>query len=194
MTCRSLPSVLLLLLGLSPAGGSAAGWDPLEATANRAIPVEVAPRAADEVRAVSAAVLIDAGAEPVWEAMVDCGAAPEFVPGLKACSVLETAPDGLSQSIAHEVRYGWFLPRVRYVFDATYQPLRRVDFEKTSGDLRHLSGAWTLEALAPASTLVTYSVRIDPGFLVPQWMVRNALKRDLPELLEALRQRVEAGL
>jgi hypothetical protein len=34
-------------------------------------------------------------------------------------------------------------------------------------------------------------VELAPGFWVPQWLVRGALRRDLPKLLSALRVRAE---
>ena len=34
-------------------------------------------------------------------------------------------------------------------------------------------------------------MHIDPGFPVPQWMIREAVKNELPQTLAALRQRVQ---
>ena len=39
-------------------------------------------------------------------------------------------------------------------------------------------------------TLVRYRVFLDPGFWVPQWLVRTSLKADLPAVLTALRTKV----
>ena len=61
------------------------------------------------------------------------------------------------------------------------------------GSLQRLDGTWWLEPLAPDKTLVFYSVDLDPGFLVPQFLVRRALRKDLPKVLAALRNRVSAA-
>jgi ribosome-associated toxin RatA of RatAB toxin-antitoxin module len=140
-------------------------------------------------RAVGAAILIDAPVERVWEVMVDCPHAPEFVPGMRECQVLESAAD--HETIRHRVKISALLPEVKYTFRATYRRFERIDFVRTGGDLKHLEGSWTLEAVEGGRrTLVRYSVYLDPGFLAPQWLVRQALRHDLPELLSALRRRV----
>jgi hypothetical protein len=41
-------------------------------------------------------------------------------------------------------------------------------------------------------TIAHYAVDLAPGFWVPRWIVRAALKRDLPKMLRALRARAEA--
>ena len=140
------------------------------------------------LKRVAAAVLIQAPPEQIWNVMVDCDRALEFAPGLKGCKVLERHED--SDIIEHHVKFSWLIPEVRYVFLARYDRFKRIDFHRVSGDLRALAGAWVLEPVNSHRTLVLYSVYIDPGFFVPQWMVRLVLKRDLPELLLALRRRV----
>ncbi len=141
---------------------------------------------------VSAAVRIAAGPEGIWNVMTDCEHAPSFVPGLKHCRRLKSAPDGAWELIEHEVKYSWLLPTIRYVFRADYQRPWRIDFRRVSGDLKDQEGAWLLEATPDGSaTIVQYEVYLDPGFWVPQALVRHSLRQDLPGVLEALRTRVE---
>ena len=49
--------------------------------------------------------------------------------------------------------------------------------------------------MAPADggtkTELTYSMFIDPGFFLPQWIVREGVKGELPRTLSALRQRIK---
>jgi coenzyme Q-binding protein COQ10 len=145
--------------------------------------------APERPREVAAAVLIDAPAERVWEVMVDCPHAPEFVPGMRSCRVLEHAAD--HEVLEHRVKVFAFLPEVRYTFRADYRPDERIDFARTGGDLKAMEGSWRLDRV-DGKTLVLYSVYLDPGFLVPHWVVRHALRSDLPKLLLALRARVPA--
>jgi coenzyme Q-binding protein COQ10 len=151
--------------------------------------VSTAPSPAGRPRAVQAAILLDAPVETVWDVMVDCARAPEFVPGMRECRVLEHAPD--HETIRHRVKVSSLLPEVTYTFRADYRRHERIDFVRTGGDLRDLEGHWALLALdGGRRTLVRYSVSLDPGFFVPQWAVRRSLRHDLPELLLALRRRV----
>jgi ribosome-associated toxin RatA of RatAB toxin-antitoxin module len=178
----------LLLAGVALAAG---GPELGEAERARLLRGEVVVwgAAPDHPREVAAAVLIDAPATRVWEVMVDCPHAPEFVPGMRSCRVLEHAAD--HDVIEHRVKVFAFLPEVRYTFRADYQHGERIDFERTGGDLKAMEGSWTL-ARVEERTLVRYSVYLDPGFLVPRWAVRRALRSDLPKLLVALRARVLA--
>jgi len=141
---------------------------------------------------VSAAVRINAQPEAVWNVMTDCEHAPSFVPELKHCRRVKSAPDGAWELIEHEVKYSWLLPTVRYVFRADYQRPRRIDFRRVSGDLKDQEGTWLLEPTPDGSaTIIQYEVYLDPGFWVPQVVVRRLLRDDLPALLKALRTRVE---
>lgn len=142
---------------------------------------------------VLAAVRVNAGPETIWKVMTDCEHAPSFVPGLKHCRVVQSSPDGAWQIIEHEVKYSLVLPTIHYVFRADYQRPRRIDFRRVSGDIKDQEGAWQLAPTSDGSaTIVQYEVYLDPGFWVPQVLVRHALRNDLPAVLRALRIQVES--
>ena len=75
---------------------------------------------------------------------------------------------------------------------ATYEYPSRVSFERVAGDLRSLKGSWYLESDGDF-TVAHYSLDLVPGFWVPRWLVRAALRRDLPKMLRALRARAESA-
>ena len=138
---------------------------------------------------VEAAILIRSPAAQIWSVMVDCDHASEFIPGLKSCHVMQHGED--AEIIQHRVRFSWLIPTVTYVFRANYDRFKRVDFKRISGDLRELEGSWILERVDDGhQTIVIYSVYIDPGFFIPQWLVRVILRKNLPDLLSAVRNRV----
>lgn len=142
---------------------------------------------------VEALVLIDAPAETIWKIMTDCPGAPTFVPGLKACRILDSGKNW--EIIRHEVKWIWFFPRISYVFRADYQINRRIDFVKIKGDLREMKGNWRLFPLEEAGqTIVRYEVYLDPSFFIPQWLVEQSLMTDLPDMMAALRTKVRNSL
>lgn len=136
----------------------------------------------------SAAVLIRAPARRVWSVMTDCARAPEFVPHLRSCQVIERGED--RRVVEHRVKPYPLLPELTYRFEERWEDRHRIVFHRTGGDLKAMEGAWELEPEG-GRTLVRYRLSMDPGFLVPRWAVRRALREDLPRLLEALRDRVE---
>lgn len=138
---------------------------------------------------VEALVLIDAPAKTIWKIMTDCPGAPTFVPGLKKCKVLNSGATW--EIIRHEVKWIWFFPTISYVFRADYRMNRQIDFVRIKGDLREMRGKWRLFPLKKVGqTIVHYEVYLDPSFFIPQWLVKRALLKDLPDMLAALRTKV----
>jgi uncharacterized membrane protein len=143
---------------------------------------------------VLAAVQIRAPAERIFRTMTDCEQALQFVPHLELCRVLESAADDSWQLVEHAVDLSWYLPRIDYVFRAEYEPFRRIRFRHVRGDLLENEGVWELGTLGEGdreATILTYRVRIVPRQFVPRWVVRSSLRRDLPLMLRALRDRCE---
>ena len=140
----------------------------------------------------SATVRIHARRETVWSLITSCPESVRMVPGLEVCDVLETAPDGSWQKIRHVMNYSWYVPKLTYVIRANYDPPSKVTIERVAGDLRTLRGSWELSKDGDY-TVARYTVDLAPGFWGPHWIVRSALKKDLPKMLRALRARAEAA-
>ncbi len=154
------------------------------------IDVAVALDAGEQSGSAKATVRIHARREVVWSLITSCTEALQLVPGLVRCEVRETAPDRSWQRIRHVLDYSWYAPKLTYEIRATYEQPSRVSIERVSGDLRTLRGSWVLESDGNY-TIARYAVDLAPGFWVPHWIVRAALKRDLPKMLRALRSRAE---
>ena len=185
-----LPLLIALLFAVHAA---CAATIAQEAAQHGDIEVRVALDPAEQSGIAYATVRIHARPEVVWSLITSCPESVILVPGLVACDVLETAPDRSWQRIRHVMNYSWFVPKLTYEIRATYDPPTRVSIERVSGDLRILRGSWVLNGDADAGyTLAHYTVDLAPGFWVPQWIVRTALRHDLPKMLRALRSRAEA--
>jgi Polyketide cyclase / dehydrase and lipid transport len=176
----------LLATGLARAATLAA-----EAASGNDIEVSVSLDPAGQSGSASATVRIHASRETVWSLITSCPESLRMVPGLEVCDVLETAPDQSWQRIRHVMNYSWYLPKVTYLIRATYDPPSKVSIERISGDLRVLRGSWELKSDRDY-TIAHYTVDLAPGFWVPNWIVRTALRKDLPKMLRALRSRAEA--
>jgi hypothetical protein len=182
-----------LLIALLFAGGAAVPANlAQEAAQHSDIEVRVSLDPAEQSGNAIATVRIHARREVVWSLITSCPESVALVPGLVGCEVLESAPDGSWQRIRHVMNYSWFVPKLTYDIRATYDPPSRVSIERISGDLRVLRGSWVLNSDGDY-TLAHYAVDLAPGFWVPQWIVRSALRHDLPKMLRALRSRAEAA-
>jgi hypothetical protein len=176
---------VLLATGVSRAGDLAA-----EASPGNDIEISVSLDPTGQSGSASAIVRIHASRETVWSLITSCPESLRMVPGLEICDVLETGPDQSWQRIRHVMNYSWYVPKLTYVMRATYDPPSKVTIERISGDLRTLSGSWELKSDGDY-TIAHYMVDLAPGFWVPNWIVRTALRKDLPKMLRALRSRAE---
>jgi hypothetical protein len=183
-------STYLLLILLANAGPV---WADIAQDAEQHGDIEVGvvlDQAAQSGRA-SATIRIHARRDLVWSLIKSCSEAIKLVPGLVACTVLETAPDQSWQIIRQVLDYSWYVPKLTYELRATYDDPERVSVERISGDLRLLKGSWYLQSEGE-DTIAHYAVELSPGFWVPHWIVRVALRHDLPKMLRALRARAES--
>jgi hypothetical protein len=161
-----------------------------EAEEHGDIQVGVVLDATEQSGEAQATVRIHASREVVWSLITSCTEALTLVPGLVSCDVIDTAPDGSWQKIRHVLNYSWYFPKLTYEMLATYDKPSRVSVERSSGDLKTLKVTWTLHADGD-DTVAHYMIDLAPGFWVPHWVVRVALRRDLPKMLRALRTRAE---
>jgi hypothetical protein len=184
--------ILFIFSVLLAAGAARAVNIAAEASSGNDIEMSVSLDPAGQSGSASATVRIHASRETVWSLITSCPESLRMVPGLEVCYVLETAPDQSWQKIRHVMDYSWYLPKVTYVIRATYDPPAKVTIEKVSGDLRTLRGSWELQSDGDY-TIAHYMVDLAPGFWVPNWIVRSALRKDLPKMLRALRSRAEAA-
>ena len=182
------PFAIAILLFAACAAGAADLAQ--ESSQHGDIDVAVALDAGEQSGSANATVKIHAQREVVWSLITSCAEALRLVPGLIACEVLETAPDRSWQRIRHVLDYSWYVPKLTYEFRASYDPPSRVSIERLSGDVRVLRGSWVLQSDGD-DTIAHYKVALVPGFWVPHWIVRAALRRDLPKMLRALRARAE---
>ncbi len=181
--------LLLLLCSAAPARPDSPANDA-ESSDEFHLEIHVDPN--DQGGTASAEVRIHATREVLWDVLTSCEEALSIVPGLKVCEVLESAPDRSWQRIRQVMDYSWIIPRVNYVMQANYKKPDDISFEKIAGDPMRMHGSWTLQSDG-AYTVAHYRLDFMPGFWVPHWFVRSALKRDLPKMLHALRTHAEAA-
>ena len=181
---------IVLFLFLPFAARATAADLAQESSQHGDIDVAVAVDAAEQSGSATATITIRARREVVWSLITSCAEALHLLPGLIACDVIETAPDRSWQRIRHVLDYSWYVPKLTYEFRASYDHPSRISIERLSGDLRVLRASWSFQEDGDF-TVAHYTVDLATGFWVPHWIVRAALRRDLPKMLRALRSRAE---
>lgn len=142
---------------------------------------------------VDVAVNIDAPREAIWRVLTACEIAPEYVPNVVDCTLLETFDNGRAQLFRQTVKPAFFIPAFDHVFRLDYDRYRRIDVSRIGGLIRHMQGTWWLLDTDAETVLLVHHLELDPGLPIPRFLVRSALRRDLPRVLTAVRDRAEAG-
>ena len=144
----------------------------------------------NKIKFVVGRILIAAPPEKVWPILVNpYEFAGKISPRMKNVEVL------VDQSELSVLRCNFNvcfpLPEITYTVESRYVPGDSVEFRRVSGVIKDFKGRWALKPRnGGRTTEVIYSMFIDPGFAVPHWIVREAVKVELPRTLTALRQRV----
>jgi hypothetical protein len=74
----------------------------------------------------------------------------------------------------------------------TEEPDRRVLFEQIKGDMKLFRGYWQIESntASDSSKLIYYS-EMKPKIPLPQSVIKHIQEKDLPEVMQAVKQRSE---
>lgn len=125
----------------------------------------------------------------VWKVLVNPYEFETISGRMKVEQVLEDQDD---QSLMKcRIDPGMFLPPIRYTVESKYDHGRKITFKSRGGDLKDFRGEWVVTAgPTPLETDVSYSMYVSPNFPIPQWLVRQGVKFELPKTLGAFRKRV----
>lgn len=190
-----MPWIALALLACAPALAADFTLTPAEEqrVAARHVVIRAALDDSERRGTVRAAIRIDAPPHMVFRMMTRCEDAMQYVPHIRLCRVRDRAPDGSWELVEHEIDFGWYAPRIRYVFRADLVADRSITFKQVSGDFKANEGRWELQPQDDgAHTLLLYRAYIDPPGFMPNWLARSTFKREMPRMLTNLRQRCEA--
>ncbi len=140
---------------------------------------------------VTGQVLINEPPDKVWPIMVNpFEFQGKITPRMKTVEVMA---DQANRSVLKVTLDVLLIPHFTYTVESLYQSGESVKFRRIGGMLKDFRGSWIMvPANGGSKTELTYCMYIDPGFLLPQWMIREGVKNELPKTLIALRQRVSA--
>ena len=143
----------------------------------------------------SASTEIEAAIDAVWAVVEDVEQWAEWQGTLGEVTV--TAKDGEGRVSECKVKIDAKITQISMKLECSYDPSTRMTFERTSGDLSSLEGAWLLEDLGDGRTRATYELEVDPGTVIG-FLLNDERKEKLrASLVDArpaeLKARVEGG-
>jgi len=140
---------------------------------------------------VEGRVLINASPDKVWPIMVNpFEFQGKISPRMKAVEVMS---DQANRSVLKVTLDVLLIPHFTYVVESLYENGESIAFHRVGGMLKDFRGSWVMSPVDNGNkTELVYCMYIDPGFPVPQWIIREGVKNELPKTLISLRQRVSA--
>jgi hypothetical protein len=186
---------LALAAGAQAALGQAdpdLGWVDRDAVAAREILVNAERGDRPLTVLVRIAAEVDAPPTDIWKILTACEIAPEYVPNVVSCKKVEELDDGRADLFVQTIKPIFFLPTFEHVFRLDYTPYTRIDVHRVSGPIAYMEGSWWLLPQESGRILLVYQVAVDPGLPIPRFLVRATMKRDLPKIMMAVRERAEA--
>ena len=155
--------------------------------------IEVQASREDGAITVDTATLIDASPEAIWRVVTACEIAPEYVPNVVDCKLIETLDDGRAELFVQTVKPAFFIPRFEHVFRLEYFPYDRIDVQEVSGPIDRMRGSWWFLPEPEGRVLLMHTLEVHPGFPVPRFVLRATMRRDLVAIMEAVRDLAESG-
>jgi hypothetical protein len=192
--CRRAIALLPLLLSATQlvAEEPDLSWIDREAVASRMAFYLTERAERPQVVLIKLAIDVAAAPQAIWDVLTACQIAPEYVPNVQSCRRLEVLDNGRADLFVQVIKPAFFIPAFEHVFRLDYTPYTRIDVHRVSGPIAHMDGTWWLLPQPNGHTLLVYDLALDPGFPIPRFFVRATLKRDLPKVLSAVRERAEA--
>ena len=138
--------------------------------------------------------IINAPIEKCWEIFTKFDQQQEYFPRKTASIILKQKP-GFALVLK---RFKFFGFTVEYAIKYQIDPQNyRIDFELDPSqphDIKDTAGFFLFEKLSGQKTLFIYGVtRLDTGIKVPSFIQKYLQKKDLPEVADNVRKRIESG-
>ena len=135
-------------------------------------------------------VTIEAPAKIVYDVITDFESYPEFLDETREVDVIKHTTKTAQVEFVIKV-----IKRIRYTLDYKLNPGKKISWTLAEGDsFKECSGSWTLEESEPGLTHATYDVEIDFGLFVPKKITEILVVKNLPNLMQAFKDRAESLL
>jgi hypothetical protein len=198
MRVRRVWAGLAAALGLVSTGSSAAipVWSPppsAQAVLDAGRPfVEVLAEPDDRHGIIHAAIDIAAPRDRVWRVMTDCTRTQVLM--RMSCRIVSGDMRAGSDVREQVTARNFIFPPMHNLVRIDYTAPSLMRFRRAGGDFRTLEGEWRLVSIDNgAGTRVIYVNRVAVNLPIPSALMRQSLRRDVPQMLLVLRREVMSG-
>ncbi|MGK6310472.1 SRPBCC family protein [Variovorax sp. DT-64] len=175
------PFLLLLLLLAAPLRGA------LAASVDR---INVETDGQGELITVTASADMQVDPRTVWAVISDYDRLAEFIPDMRSSRVIRRDGDQVLVEQTGEFSFLFFRQPVEVRLAVSESPPRRIVAQAVGGNLQSMEGRYVVESLAGNQVRLSYSGRLVPGFQVPPFVSRIAVRSTMDRQFRALVQEI----
>ena len=173
------------------------GRSEVDAALHGKVPVRIERFARPDGRTAGrgvGAITVDRPIAEVWSTIIRFDDKPEYMPRMKAVTVLEKTPERLRVKMVIDASVTTAHYTLVYRIDTPEHLLSwKLDHSVPDNSIAETDGEYRLYAITPEQTLVTYSSQVDTGRSLPRFIQDYIARRSIPDLLRAIKLRVESS-
>jgi ribosome-associated toxin RatA of RatAB toxin-antitoxin module len=175
--------LVLVLMAALPR--SAAGDDDLPPKGQ--VEVKSVPVAGSSPKIVARAVL-DVPAKKIWAIVSDCAHYKEHMPRILASELLKKEGNVHTCKVTVEMPFPFsnLTGVTAAVHEETEAAMSR-RWKLVSGDYKFNDGSWEVKRLDAGSSLVVYTIHVEPNTSVPQSIREAAQKKSIPDMFDRVK-------
>lgn len=136
----------------------------------------------------SQAIEIKASAKKCYEVITDYEGYRDFLKDLK--DVIVSNHKGDSAEVTYQIQV---IKTISYTLKMKGTPHNKVEWSFVKGDImKDNHGHWDLKEIKKGLTLATYNITIELPMLVPGSVTKALIGKNLPEMLNSFKKRIES--
>lgn len=143
-----------------------------------------------ELITITASADMEVEARTVWAVISDYDNLAEFIPHMRSSRVLRRDGDQVLIEQTGEFGFLFFRRPVEVRLSVAESPPRRIVAHAVGGNLQSLEGRYAIESLPGGEVRLNYSGRLVPGFDVPRFVSRMAVRSTMARQFQALVQEI----
>jgi ribosome-associated toxin RatA of RatAB toxin-antitoxin module len=143
---------------------------------------------------VSAAGFVRVTPQHAWRVLTDYERLPEFVPDLKSSIVKSRNAQEIILEQTSEAGFLFLSQHVHMMLRIREQPFSSIDVALVSGDMKHYTAHWELEATTQdgmRGTRIDFTGAMEPDFFVPPLVGKSIVQANVKKMVQAVVTEIE---
>jgi carbon monoxide dehydrogenase subunit G len=153
-------------------------------------PIRFEAEGEGELITITASADMQVDPRTVWAVISDYDRLAEFIPDMHSSRVIRRDGDQVLVEQTGEFGFLFFRQPIEVRLSVAESPPRRIVAHAVGGTQQSLEGRYAIEILPGGEVRLSYSGRLVPGFQVPRFVSRMAVRSTMARQFQALVQEI----